>query len=161
MSYVERAWKKGKLRRPTEFLPNGCGPKAGVLTSILVPDEIAGVGYSDCCDRHDLAYYEGGLGGLLTRKPRADLKLGACVVRHFFDAGHLRWDRGTAAGKAKAVGTFALGAIAGPVYTLAVTLLGWTPFTWRWRRRYVSAPALAELNWRLAAANNLGDRDDG
>lgn len=143
---AERHFEKtGWLLRPTEFVPNGCGPAAGTgLTALLVPDELAGVRFgSECCNPHDLAYYIGGFWGLFYRKPRTDVGLGACMVDRFLDAAKVRWHRGTLAGRAKAAGTAALGLTVGPVYTFMVLVLGWTPLTWSWRKR--RAPAGWEL----------------
>ena len=136
---VERKLEKtGKLTRPTEFIPNGCGPAAGgKVSALLVPDELANVNYSSCCDSHDLSYHRGGFWGLFYRKPRADIGLGACMVERFYAAARVRWSRGTWEGRAKAVGTAALGTVTGPLYTLAVLGVGWVPFIWRWRRRPV------------------------
>ena len=143
--YVERAFKAGRLVRPTEFLPNGCGPKAGKISSILIPDEMVGVDYSHCCDDHDLEYYQGGFLGLFWRKPRADFLLGRCMARQFSAAAKTRWRRGDAAGRVQGVATFALGVVSAPIYFLSVTIFGCTPFTWRWKRRIVSAEALERL----------------
>ena len=128
--------KTGQLPRPTDFAPNGCGPAAGgKLSDLLIPDELADVDYSGCCDSHDLAYHRGGFWGLFYRKPRADVGLGACMMEHFYRAAGARWRRGTWAGRAKAAGTAALGTVAGPLYTVAVFALGWTPVTWPWQKR--------------------------
>ncbi len=134
---VERKFEMtGQLARPTDFVPNGCGPAAGgKLSDLLIPDELADVDYSDCCDSHDLAYHRGGFRGLFYRKPRADVGLGACMTGRFYAAAGARWKRGTWAGRAKAVGTAALGTVAGPLYTAAVFALGWTPLTWPWQKR--------------------------
>lgn len=137
--------KIGDLIRPTEWAPNGCGPAAGTgLTAILVPDELAGVEFGDeCCNAHDLAYYIGGFWGLFYRKPRADIGLGACLVDRFLDAAKVRWYRRTWTGRLKAIGTAVLGFVVGVTYTVAVLALGWTPLTWRWRKR--PPPSDAEL----------------
>ncbi len=141
---AERAWDKGKLRHPSPFIPNGCGPAAGGrVSAVLVPDELADVDYSPCCNTHDYAYHRGGFWGLFYRKPRADVGLGACMMKQFYAAAGARWKRGTWAGRAKGVGTAALGTVVGPVYTLAVLAFGWTPLTWPLRKR--KAPSSYKL----------------
>lgn len=141
------------FRRPTDFLPNGCGSG---FTSRLIPDEIAGVEFQTCCDDHDLAYHVGGFWGLLTRKPRSDWRLGRCIARRFTReaAASWRFARGgsgiprhqRAKHAARAAGLWAAGQGLGLAYTLGVTVLGWTPLTWPWRRRPVpSHEALAKL----------------
>jgi hypothetical protein len=154
---AERKLKKvGKLIRPTEFIPNGCGPKAGTgLTALLVPDELAGVKFGEeCCNPHDLAYYVGGFWGLFCRKPRADIGLGACLADRFMDAAKVRWYRRTWTGRLKAVGTAVLGIVAGVIFALAVLALGWTPLTWRWRKR--PPPSDEELTEVKNALRNQG-----
>lgn len=149
---AERHFERtGHLRRPTEFLPNGCGPAAGGrLSALLVPDEMAGVDYSSCCDEHDLSYYCGGFLGIFYRKPRADVGLGACLTQNFYRAARARWRRGTWAGRAKAVGTAALGTVLGPAYTAAVLLFGWTPLTWAWRKRSIpKSRQFRRVKWAL------------
>ncbi len=143
--YVERAWDAGRLVRPTEFIPNGCGPKAGKIATLLIPDELLGVDYSKCCDLHDLEYYQGGFLGLFWRKPKADFLLGRCMARQFGAAAKARWRRGGVAGRVQGVATFAAGVVSAPIYFAAVTLFGITPFTWRWKRRVVSIAALERL----------------
>ncbi len=142
---AERRFEKtGQLTRPTDFAPNGCGPAAGgKLSDLLIPDELADVDYSGCCDSHDLAYHRGGFWGLFYRKPRADVGLGACMAEHFYRAAGARWQRGTWAGRAKGAGTAVLGTVAAPLYTIAVLAFGWTPLTWPLRRRRM--PASYEL----------------
>ncbi len=134
---VERKFEMtGRLARPTDVVPNGCGPAAGgKLSDLLIPDELADVDYSDCCDAHDLSYHRGGFWGLFYRKPRSDVGLGACMAGRFYAAAGARWKRGTWAGRAKGVGTAVLGTVAGPLYTVAVFALGWTPLTWPWQKR--------------------------
>lgn len=143
--YVERAWDAGRLVRPTEFIPNGCGPKAGKIAALLIPDELLGVDYSKCCDLHDLEYYQGGFLGLFWRKPKADFLLGRCMARQFGAAAKARWRRGGVAGRVQGAATFAAGVVSAPIYFMAVTLFGITPFTWRWKRRVVSITALKRL----------------
>ena len=152
------------MRRPTAALPNGCG--AG-WSAGPVPDALADVDFSGCCDLHDLAYYEGGFGGLFTRKPRSDWALGRCLARRFraraealvAEAAVLAGGGGTKAYAAfdraralrrRAYYLRALGEAAGLGYTLAVLLVGWTPLTWPWRRRALpSAEELADLAEKL------------
>lgn len=145
MNYVEFMFGRGKVVRPTSFIPNGCGPKAGKITSLLVPDELIGVEYRGCCDTHDLAYAQGGFWGLFYRKPRADIALAACLFGHFKDAAIARISRGGVANYAKGVGTAALGAGLAPLYAIAVTLFGWTPLTWRWRFVRIKDYALRQV----------------
>jgi len=142
---AEREFEKtGKLIRPSEFCPNGCGPAAGgKLAAVMIPDELADVDYSGCCNAHDMAYHRGGFLGLFYRKPRADIGLGACMVGNFYKAAGARWKRGTWGGRTKAVGTAVLGTVAGPVYALSVLAFGWTPLTWRWKRK--PAPTREQL----------------
>lgn len=150
---AERAFEKGIIVRPTDFMPNGCGPAAGgKISALLVPDELADVDYSGCCDLHDLSYHRGGFLGLFYRKPRADVGLGACMVESFYKAAGARWRRGTWSGRAKAAGTAVLGILVGPLYTLAVLGLGWTPLTWRWRRRPLPGRSDLRKIARLVAA---------
>ena len=134
---AERRFEKtGQLARPTDFVPNGCGPAAGgKLSELLIPDELADVDYSRCCDSHDLSYHRGGFWGLFYRKPRADVGLGACMMESFYRAAGARWKRGTWAGRAKGAGTAVLGTVAGPLYSVAVLAFGWSPLTWPWRKR--------------------------
>lgn len=140
---VERAFERGELRRPTEVLTNGCG--AG-WTGYIVPDEIADVEFGhDCCAPHDLAYAIGGFLGIFTRKVRADIALGACMTERFYRAASCDWVKSR---NGRAVLKMIAGTIAGPLYTLAVTLIGWTPFVWPWKKRDFSRDqleALAEL----------------
>lgn len=144
-NYVDRAFAAGRLVRPTQFIPNGCGPKAGKIASILIPDEMLGVDYSKCCDLHDFEYHQGGFLGLFWRKPKADFLLGRCMARQFSAAAKARWRRGDAAGRVQGVATFAVGAVSAPIYFAVVTIFGCTPFTWRWKRRTVSISALQRL----------------
>lgn len=144
-NYVDRAFAAGRLVRPTQFIPNGCGPKAGKIASVLIPNELLGVDYSKCCNLHDLEYYRGGFLGLFWRKPKADFLLGRCMARQFSAAAKTRWRRGDAAGRVQGVATFAAGVVTAPIYFAAVTILGWTPFTWRLKRRAVSITALHRL----------------
>lgn len=131
---VERAWEKGKAQRPTAWLPNGCGPAATGSVD-FVPDTLFGVEFGhDCCDLHDLAYHQGGFLGLFWRKPKADFELVRCMARKLWRAG-----RQNANFRSKTQGYIQMAA-AGPVagiYGLAVTLFGWSPFTWRWKERPV------------------------
>jgi hypothetical protein len=149
VSYVDWQFARGKMVTPTAFIPNGCGPKVGWLSSLLIPDELAGVEYSDCCDAHDLAYAQGGFWGLFGRKPRADIALGACLYKHFSDAALARVSRGGAVNYLKGAATTALGAALAPIYTIAVTLFGWTPFTWRWRFVRIKKYALTQVAERI------------
>ncbi len=149
MRYVEFMYGRGKVVTPTSFIPNGCGPKAGILLSLLVPDELLGVDYSGCCDAHDLAYAQGGFGGLFYRKPRADIALAACLYENFSDAGLARVSRGGVVNYAKGAATTALGALLAPLYAIAVTLFGWTPFTWRWRFVRIKNYALTQVAERI------------
>ena len=117
---AERAWDKGKVKRPPEFIPNGCGPRA-TGSFDFVPDELLGVGFGDeCCNPHDLEYYQGGFLGLFWRKPKADFGLAACLAKRML--------AGSKGAKAAAI------PVAG-LYFLSVALFGWTPLTWRWRKR--------------------------
>lgn len=162
MSYAERTFAKGKLRRPTDWAgPNGCGPAAGGwLGRVLVPDELVGVEFGrECCDPHDLAYAEGGFLGLFWRKPKADAGLSICVFRRFSYAATARWRRNGWTGRAKAIGTATLGGVIAPLYGIGVFALGWTPFTWRWRKRAVDPMALRRLTC-LAAGHTVIHRDD-
>jgi hypothetical protein len=136
-TFAERAWDKGKVRRPSEFIPNGCGSAAVAALGIsLVPDELLGVEFGDeCCNPHDAAYYRGGFLGLFWRKPRADVGLGACLARRMLWAARWDWGEGTARGKILATARALTAIPAGLIYTLAVLALGWTPFTWRWAKR--------------------------
>ncbi len=151
---AERAFDKGKLQRPTDWMPNGCGPAAGGrLSDILVPDELADVEFGhECCDPHDFAYAQGGFWGLFYRKPRADIGLGACVTHRFYDAAKVRWRRGGWAGRLKGVGTAAIGTVAGPLYTISVLAVGWLPVIWRWRKQEIPADALEAF--RAASSTN-------
>lgn len=144
MTLVERAFARGELRRPTDFV-NGCGPRESFwLSRVLVPDELVGVEFGvECCNPHDLAYYMGGFWGLFWRKPKADFGLGACVMSRFMDAAAVRWMRDSVSGKALAVGTAMTGAAVSTAFTTAVLLLGWTPLTWSWRKN--PAPTEEEL----------------
>ncbi len=131
---AERAWDRGVIQRPTGFIPNGCGPAATGPIDV-VPDELLGAAFGgQCCNPHDLAYYEGGFWGLFWRKPRADVGLGACVAGEMLGAAKRNWRRG---GSRKALaGAQAVAAVpVGTVYAVAVLALGWTPLTWRWRKR--------------------------
>lgn len=149
MNYVQWAWGRGRVVSPTSFIPNGCGPKAGAITSMLVPDELAGVDYASCCDSHDLSYAQGGFWGLFYRKPRADLALAACLAGRFKDAAIARASRGGAMNYLRGAGTAAVGIIAAPAYAIAVTLFGWTPFTWRWRFAELRPGSLRTLASRM------------
>lgn len=143
---VERAFERGELRKPTEVLANGCG--AG-WTKFIVPDEIADVEFADtCCDPHDLAYAIGGFWGLFYRKPRADIALGACMVRRFYRAAECDWIMSR---NLRSVAKLILGTVAGPLYTLAVMLIGWTPFVWPWKKRDFSSAELAALGELIEA----------
>jgi hypothetical protein len=144
---AERAWDKGKVKRPTEFIPNGCGPKAAGSVD-FVPDSLLGVGFGDeCCNPHDLAYYQGGFLGLFWRKPKADFGLAKCLAKRML--------AGSTGAKAAAVPVAS-------VYFLAVALFGWTPFTWRWIER----PAPKSLDFedfnrrarRLSRARQAGSQ---
>jgi hypothetical protein len=132
---AERAWEKGKAVRPTIFVPNGCGPAATGPVD-LVPDSFLGVKFGhECCDVHDLEYYRGGFLGLFWRKPKADYRLAACMTRRMWRAGRENLLLVSRAKKAKGYAQmFASGHI-GLVYGLAVTLFGWSPFTWGWKER--------------------------
>lgn len=117
--------------RPTRFLPNGCGAGA---TGKLVPDEVAGANFDDCCDLHDLAYHvgRGGFLGLFYAKPAADWALMRCMDKQFARKTALlslkkRWFA--------TAGVFLLGTFVPPAYFLGLTLLGWTPLTWPWKER--------------------------
>lgn len=118
--------------QPRPFLPNGCG--AGP-TGRVVPDGLGAVEWRGCCNVHDLAYH---VGGGLGAKLRADAGLAACMAR--------RWAASARELEAPAWRRAArwLGAATLPAaYFAAVTLLGWTPATWSYRRRPV--PTEAEL----------------
>ncbi len=129
---AERAWDRGVIQRPAAFIPNGCGPAvAGPVD--LVPDELLGVEFGDaCCNPHDAAYYEGGFWGLFWRKPCADVGLGACMARRMLGQARANWRAGS---KIKASAQAVAAVPAGTVYSLAVLVLGWTPLTWKWRKR--------------------------
>lgn len=117
-------------RRP--FLPNGCG--AGP-TGAVVPDGAGAVDFRGCCNLHDLAYH---VGGSLAAKARADAGLAACMARRWAASAR---DQGAPAWRRAARW---LGAATFPgAYFAAVTLLGWTPATWSYRRRPV--PTESEL----------------
>lgn len=131
---AERAFDKGKLKRPTDWAPNGCGPAAfGRFDP--VPDELDGVNFGYCCNEHDLAYYQGGFLGLFYKKPRADVGLSACMASRFYTSAWVDWKMGGAKRKAKAVGKALIGTVAAPVYFTFVTVFGWTPLTWSWRQK--------------------------
>ena len=117
--------------RPTRFLPNGCG--AG-LTAKLVPDEMAGVNFDECCDLHDLGYHvgKGGFLGLFTEKPFIDWALASCMGKQFTVRTVRLWVDGR---RARAIGVFLLGVPTPLIYFAALTLLGWTPLTWPWKER--------------------------
>ncbi len=138
---AERAWDKGKVRRPAEFIPNGCGSAAAEALGInLVPDALLGVEFGDqCCDAHDAAYYCGGFFGLFWRKPRADVGLGVCLARRMFRTAYVHWRvarlEGSPSGKFLAAAQALAAVPAGVIYALAVLALGWTPLTWRWVKR--------------------------
>ncbi len=155
MNYVEFMFGRGKVVSPTSFIGNGCGPKAGALMSILVPDELLGVDYSGCCDLHDLAYAQGGFWGLFYRKPRADLALAACLAERFKDAAIARISRGGVTNYARGVGTAVVGAIVAPLYAIAVTVFGWTPLTWRWRFVRIKDYALRQVAERIGRDVNV------
>jgi hypothetical protein len=67
------------------------------------------VNFRGCCDLHDLAYY---VGGSLRDKWRADLGLAACIAER-------------------------QGKVIGWLYFVGVTLFGWTPWHWSYRRKPV------------------------
>ncbi len=154
MNYVDWMAGRGKLVTPTSFIANGCGPKAGKISSALIPNELVGVQYADCCDAHDLAYAQGGFWGLFYRKPRADLALAACLYKHFHAAAAARINQPGFVASLAGIGTEILGWVLAPVYAIVVTLLGWTPFTWRWR--FVELRPLA----LLALKNAWGSNDE-
>lgn len=148
-NYVERAWDKGKVRRPTQWAPNGCGPRATGPVD-FVPDRILGVEFgSECCDAHDLEYYKGGFLGLFWRKPKADLGLGACLAAQMFQGARKQWIHGSVGRKFLAAAQAATAIPTAAVYTLFVTAFGWTPFTWRWYQR---TPPDSDLLRELRAA---------
>jgi hypothetical protein len=155
---AERAFEKGKLLRPTAFVPNGCGP-AAAGSADFVPDTLFGVKFGHaCCDPHDLEYYRGGFWGLFWRKPKADIKLGACLARKMLDQGHIHRNYGmsrkdTALGYAQTVAAVPVGAI----YALGVLVFGWTPLTWRWRERPVPLHNSLEALKRNVAVLPRGD----
>ena len=124
-----------------------------MIASLLNPDELAGVDYSGCCDSHDLAYAQGGFWGLFGRKPRADIALAACLFENFSDAALARLCRGGCVNYIKGAATMALGAVLAPIYAIAVTLFGWTPFTWRWRFVRIKNYALAQVGERIGRAD--------
>ena len=145
---AERALDRGKIQRPGAFIPNGCGP-AVTGPMDLIPDKLIGVEFGDaCCNVHDLAYYQGGFWGLFYRKPRADLGLGACMAGRMLRQARENWE-GDWKRKALAGAQGAAAIPAGAVYTLAVLAFGWTPLTWRWRKR--SPPRRVRLK-RIARA---------
>jgi hypothetical protein len=146
VSYADRQWKKGKLARPTDWAPNGCG---SVGTSLLVPDELAGVDLGGCCDVHDLAYHRGGFFGLISRKPVADFGLAMCLWQRFGAAAQARFERGSMSGDLKGIGTVLLAAAVCPLYFTAVTAVGWLPFIWRWRYLPTKDYALRQMGRKL------------
>ena len=157
MNYVQWAWGRGKVVSPTSFIPNGCGPKAGAITSMLVPDELAGVDYASCCDSHDLSYAQGGFWGLFYRKPRADLALAACLYKNFHAAAVARINQPGFRASLAGAATEILGCLLAPLYAIVVTALGWTPFTWRWR--FVELRPLALLALKNAWGSSNEDAD--
>jgi len=119
--------------RPTKFLPNGCGPHT---IEKLIPDEVGGANFDDCCDLHDLAYHigRGGWKGLFYSKPAADFALAACMhERLAMRGGRLYGQKRYVLAVAMAQLSFYLPAL----YFLGLTLLGWTPLTWPWKERPV------------------------
>lgn len=117
--------------RPTQFLPNGCG--AGI-TGKLVPDEVVGANFDDCCDLHDLAYHvgRGGWRGLFGAKLEADLALMDCMTKRFSTkAARYR----LSGRRIRYLVTMSAGVVVPVVYWWGLTLLGWTPLTWPWRER--------------------------
>jgi len=132
--------------RPTKFLPNGCG--AG-LTEKLVPDELVGANFDECCDLHDLGYHvgKGGWRGLFTEKPFIDFALMRCMDQQF----HMRTLRLFVDDRyARGALAFFLGVIVPPIYFIGLTLFGWTPLTWPWKERPM--PSHEDLE-RLLAHN--------
>ena len=147
--FTNFAFNRGKIRRPTDFIPNGCGSQATPLGRLLVPDELIGVDYSHCCDEHDLAYAQGGFWGLFTRKPKADWGMAACMAERFHDVAVARMARGQ---NGVGIATYLFGlTLVVPAYWLAVTALGWTPFTWRWNFVALTPEALDALKAKLSA----------
>jgi len=133
--------------KPTKFLPNGCGPSGWF--GKLVPDEIGGANFDDCCDIHDLGYHvgKGGWRGLLTEKPFIDYKLAVCMDKRFQHRSlALLFDGKKVRGALYFVGT----AFVPFVYFIGLTLLGWTPLTWPWKERPM--PSHEDLE-RLLAHN--------
>jgi len=135
--------------RPTQFIPNGCG--AGI-TAKLVPDEVGGANFDDCCDLHDLAYHvgKGGFLGLFYSKPVADFKLAACMARRLDDRATKIDQRRESLIKVY-IAVMALLTVP-PIYFIALTLLGWTPLTWPWKERPM--PSHEDLERLLAHNRN-------
>ena len=134
--------------RPTKFIPNGCG---GWLTEKLMPDELVGVNFDDCCDLHDLGYHvgKGGFSGILTEKPFIDYALASCMDDRFGLRFSALWLDGR---RLRATGVFAVFFLAPVAYFVALTLLGWTPLTWPWKERPM--PSHEDLERLLAHNRN-------
>jgi len=123
-------------------IPNGCGTP----TTSWVPDELAGVDFTDCCSSHDLDWAVGGaLGGIIPwrvdgrwewRFIRSNLGLSRCIRDRYVRAASPTYERLYAARRpivagVAAAGLVSFGWIVGPAYFAATTLLG--PIFWRWR----------------------------
>ena len=125
-------------KRPTHYVPNGCGSG---FSARIIPDAIGSVRFRGCCDQHDLVYHVGGFWGLFTRRPQADWAMMKCIHKRFvLEAERINIGGDTLRGRwIRRSGVMVAG-----IYWLATTLLGWTPLTWPWRKRPV--PTHEELS---------------
>jgi hypothetical protein len=118
------------------FIPNGCTKS---------PDGWDGVDWKNCCDLHDLAFYEGGfLGGLVPwyakqkdgsrawswTYPQANVGLAKCIVERNKKEGK-PWQ----------------GRFFGSLYGATTMLVSWTPWHWTWKKREVTGK-----EWNLLVA---------
>jgi 4-hydroxybenzoate polyprenyltransferase len=130
-------------RSARPLLPNGCG-----LPAAPAPDQIGPVEWEECCNLHDLAYWEGGIrGGLLPWKTergwewryiQSNLGLARCMAE--------RW--GASVGPDTPLlrrWSLRIGQVVVPVlYLVATTLLGW--IAWSWERKPLRREPLEALS---------------